>query len=136
VASGAVTLVGFVTAGIMGAEKTSAQNSANAVAASIVANGGGAGTCYVGPNSPTAYYANACSALNTDDNNVNSDATIANIGIAVGLVGTAGLIISTIFAVSSYGHSDSKAQSAAAPPVTVVPLLGKGLGGMSLGGTF
>jgi tetratricopeptide (TPR) repeat protein len=137
-ATGAVTVVGFVTAAIMGSEKAAAQNSANVVAQTIVANGGGQGTCYVGPNSPTPYYANACSALNSDDNNVNSDATIANVGIAVGVVGAVGLVISTIFTVKSYSHDDGAAASASASagPVTVMPLLGKGLGGMTLGGTF
>ncbi|MGO8994460.1 MAG: hypothetical protein ACLQVI_14170, partial [Polyangiaceae bacterium] len=137
-ASGAVAVVGYVTAIVMAVEKGSAQNSANAVAQSIVANGGGQGTCFVGPNSPTAYYANACNALNSDDNNVNADATVANVGLAIGLVGTAGLIVSTIFAATSYSSpsSDKPAQSGTNAPVTVVPILGKGFGGMSIGGTF
>ena len=105
-ATGVVTVAGFTTALVMCFEKTSAQNSANSVAAAIEANGGGQGTCYIGPNSPTPKFAGACNDLSTDDNNVNADATIANVGIAVGIVGGAGFIISTIFAATSYSHSD------------------------------
>ena len=73
-ASGAVAVVGFVTAIVMAVEKGVRAEQRQRGGAAIVANGGGQGTCFVGPNSPTAYYANACNALNSDDNNVNADA--------------------------------------------------------------
>jgi hypothetical protein len=137
-ATGAVTVVGFTTALIMGFEKSSAQNSANTVAQAIEANGGGQGTCYVGPNSPTPKFATACNDLNTDDNNVNADATVANVGIAVGIAGGVGFIISTIVAATSYSHTSEKAPPSptAAIPVTVVPVVHKGFEGLSVVGSF
>jgi hypothetical protein len=136
-ATGVVTVAGFTTALVMFFEKTSAQNSANSVAAAIEANGGGQGTCYIGPNSPTPKFAGACNDLSTDDNNVNADATIANVGIAVGIVGGAGFIISTIFAAKSYSHSTEKAPPPAQTSrVTVVPLFSKGFNGLGVAGSF
>jgi hypothetical protein len=138
VATGAVTVVGFVTAAIMGVEKASAQNSANTVAQSITTYYQGqhpgadpSGVCYnVSPSSTP--YGPGCAALASDDNNVNADATLANIGIAVGVVGAVGVVITTIFAVNSYGHAAENASS----PLTVTPLVGHGVGGMMLGGAF
>jgi len=103
----------------------------------IVANGGGQGTCYVSapgvtPVSPTPYYASACSSLASDNNNVNADATAANVGIVIGSIGAVATVISLIVAASSYGDS----KSATASHVTLTPFAGRGLGGMSVGGSF
>jgi hypothetical protein len=133
VATGIVTAAGFGVAGVMAVEKSSAQDSANQVAQTIVANGGGQGTCYVSATTPLPYFARACSALADDNNRVNADATIANVGLVVGGVGAVGLIVSVVFAAKSYSRGGT---AAATPPVTVAPLIGKGLGGMSLGGSF
>jgi hypothetical protein len=130
IATGLVTVGGFAVAGGMAKAKSDAQSSADAVASSIIAHGGGRGTCYPPVQPP---FTDACSALSTDNNNVNADATVANIAAGVGIVGGVGLILSIIFTAKSYGHG-STAQ--AAPPITVAPLVGKGLGGMSVGGTF
>jgi hypothetical protein len=146
VATGIVTVAGFTVAGIMGVEKSNAQNSANGVAQAITNNviantpAGSQpviqGTC----NPPSPTYASACAALATDNNNVNADATIANIGIVVGAVGAAGLVASIIVAATSYG-GDSKTGSAARATSTasrfgVAPVVGKGLNGLNLSVTF
>ena len=135
-ATGVVTVVGFTVAAIMGLEKQSAQNSANAVATTIVASGGKQGAC----NPATGAYVQYCNALNTDNNNVNADATIANIGIAVGLIGAAGLIASTIVAATSYGGEPTKAAPATTSGSTsslrMTPIYEKSFKGMSLQVTF
>jgi hypothetical protein len=134
-------VAGFVTAGIMGASKSSAQNSANAVAQSITSyylsqnpNQTNANSvCY---GTPAPAYQSACAALASDDSNVNSDATIANVAIAVGIVGAIGFGLSTIFLVKSYEHHNKAAATDAPSPITVAPLFGRGVGGAMLGGTF
>jgi tetratricopeptide (TPR) repeat protein len=134
VVTGAVTIAGAVTAAVMAGEKSSAQNNANAASASIEAIAGDHGCYNVSSTSPVA---GQCAALNTDLSNVNSDATIANVGLGVGSVALVGLIISTVFLVKSYNSDDSKpASSASALPVTVTPVLSRGFGGLSFGGTF
>jgi tetratricopeptide (TPR) repeat protein len=140
-ATGAVMIAGFVTAGVMASEKSSAQNSANAVAQSITAyyqsqHGAGAdpsGVCY---GTPAPAYQPACAALASDDNNVNSDATFANVGLAVGIVGAVGFGLSTVFLVKSYEHHGKAATTDTPSRITLAPLFGHGLGGAMLGGTF
>ena len=129
VLGGVFIVAGVGTAVVMGIEKQSAQSSADSVAQTILANGGGQSTCY---GTPTAYYANACAALNSDDNNVNTDATIANVGIGLAI---AGVVLNAIYipvALATRHH----AQSVGAPPIVFSPLVGRGLRGMALGATF
>jgi hypothetical protein len=132
-----VTIGGFAVAGGMAKAKSDAQTSANGVAQSITdyyhslygPNASPAGVCY---GTPDPRFATACDALNKDNNNVNADATVANIALGVGIAGAVGLVISSVFTATSYGHSSS----AKAIPFTVTPVIAKGLGGMGVGGTF
>jgi outer membrane biosynthesis protein TonB len=132
VVGGVVTLAGVGTAIVFAIEKGNAQNSANSVASQILANGGqegGAGTagsCY----NPTAKFANACSVLSSDNNNVNSDALIGNIALGVGIAGAAFTALYWAFA----WKGDASTTASAQPIVT--PLVGKGIGGLSLGASF
>jgi hypothetical protein len=142
VATGIVTIAGFTVAAVMGSEKSSAQNSANTLAATIVANGGGQGTCYSSPSgvtpviTPSSKFAGACNDLASDNNNVNADATIANIGIAVGVIGAVGLVTSTIIAATSYGGHSSARAKASPPSVVVAPLISRDVGGLTFSGSF
>ncbi len=142
VATGLLTVAGFAVAGIMAKEKANAQDNANSLAQAIVTdfttNNPGknpAGICY--QPAPGSRYYQACGELASDNNNVNTDATVANVGIAVGLVGAAGLIVSVIFTARSYGHSSEKtAPAATTSSMTMTPILGKGVGGASFGLSF
>ena len=125
---GVFALAGFGTAIVMAVQKSSAQSSANSVASQIVQKGGVAGTC-VNPL-PGSYFSNPCSVLSSDDNNVNTDATIASIGLGVGIA--ASVITLGYFAFAS---RDSSSAAASTHPV-VTPLIGKGLGGVALGASF
>jgi tetratricopeptide (TPR) repeat protein len=143
VGSGVVMVAGFTLAAVMGAEKASAQNSANGVAAAITNNvlatpnqppyGNPAGVC--SNTAASSPYSGPCANLATDNNNVNADATVANVGIAIGVIGAVGLIASIIVAASSYG-GDSKGPATTTSSLALTPILGRTLSGMSLGGSF
>lgn len=132
IVGGVVMLAGVGTAIAFSVEKSSAQSSANSVASQILANGGvqgGAGTagsCY----NPTSKFANACSVLSSDNNNVNSDALIGNIALGVGIAGAAFTALYWVFA----WKGDATTTASAQPVIT--PLVGKGAGGLSLGAAF
>ncbi len=126
VIGGVLAVAGFGTAIAFAVEKSSAQNSADSVASQIIANGGGQGTCV----NPGARFGNACSVLASDDDKVNTDALIANVGLGVGIGATALTVL--YFAVASRDHSP--ATMAKRPVVT--PMVGKGLGGVMIGASF
>ena len=125
IALGAVAVVGFGTGIAFGAIKGSAQSNADSVATQIQQNGGGAGTCVT----PTSKFANACSAYSSDLNDVNQDATIANIGLGVGAAGALGFIIYWIVA-------DKDTTTALQTMPMVTPMVGRSTSGLSLSGRF
>jgi hypothetical protein len=141
IVGGVVTLVGVGTAIVFGIEKSSAQNSANSEAALIVANGGvqgsatKPGTCY----QPQGNYVSPCGILNSDNNNVNTDALIGNIALGVGIAGAAFTVLYWAFAWKGDAGGGANATSAATTssvhPV-IEPMIGKGTGGLSLGASF
>jgi hypothetical protein len=144
-ATSIITVAGFGVAAVMGAEKSSAQSNANSLATAIKnnylatngANSNPTGVCYQTPS--TSIYATPCAELATDNNNVNTDATVANFGIGVGIAGAVGVVISVIVLVTSYGGSSESATPASGSSTTsmnVTPLLGKGQGGASFGFSF
>jgi Tfp pilus assembly protein PilF len=122
-----VAVAGFATAGIFAAIKGSAQSNADSVAAQIVQNGGGSTACNAPP--PGSKFANACNAYTSDLNDVNQDATSANIGIGVGVAGIIGFAVYWVLA----DKSDSSALLNA--PV-VTPMVGRSTGGLALSGHF
>jgi hypothetical protein len=130
VIGGVVAVAGFGTAIALAVGKSSAQNSANSVASQIVTNGGTEGACV----NPTSRFANACSVLSSDDNKVNSDALIANIGLGVGIGATALTVL--YFALASRGDSTPTTPATTATRPVVTPLVGKGLGGLAIGASF
>jgi tetratricopeptide (TPR) repeat protein len=125
IAFGAVAVAGFGTGIAFGAIKGSAQSNADSVATQIQQNGGGAGTCV----SPTAKFASACNAYTSDLNDVNQDATIANIGLGVGVAGLLGFVIYWVVA-----DKDTSTAFQSVPMVT--PLVGRTTSGLSLSGHF
>jgi hypothetical protein len=116
---GGVSVAGFVTAIIMGVSKSTAQDNANQIAAriSVVSPGN--------PQGDPGDYAN----YNSDLNDVNTDATIANIGLGVGIAGLAGAVL-------YWGLADKGHGSAALHAPIVTPMIGRSSGGASLGLSF
>lgn len=126
---GGVTLVSFGVAIAVGIiSKGSAQDAANKVAAEIKSNGGRSCT----PPSGIAGrdYTKACNALNSDNNDVNTDATIGNIAFGVGIVAAIGTVIYYLAA----PKKDPAEKKAMMPIVT--PIVGPHIGGLSIGASF
>jgi Tfp pilus assembly protein PilF len=115
---GGVGVIGIVGGIIMAASKSSAQDNANQLGAKIEANGG------PGAN-PTAF-----AAYNSDLNDVNTDATLANVGIGVGIAGLVGFGL--YWALASKTSSDS----AVLHTPVVTPMIGRSSGGLSFGASF
>ncbi len=121
----AVVLAGVGVVGIglgifMGITKNTAQSNANDLGAKILANGGLANAA----NQP--YIA----SYNSDLNDVNTDATVANIGIGVGIAGLVGAVVYWGLASKSDGGS------AALHAPVVTPMVGRSSGGLSFGASF
>jgi hypothetical protein len=125
---------GFGTAIAMGVAKQSAQNSADSVAEQIRANllpGQQAqGICASNKSADVARYGKACAALNDDNDKVNTDATIANIGLGVGIAASVFTVIYWLAA----SKRDASSAKWKAPVIT--PMFGGGTGGMSVSGGF
>lgn len=115
-----VSLAGFATGIVMGISKTTAQNNANDLASKINANGGPAAN----PGATNAY--------NSDLNDVNTDATIANIGLGVG---AAGLLGAVIYWVAANKTSETSMTGLIQHPV-VVPTVGRSSGGAAFSFSF
>jgi outer membrane biosynthesis protein TonB len=123
-----VSVAGFVTAIVMASSKAKAQSNANDVASAIQNAGGGKSTCYQTPTSSTFYV--PCKTLASDDSNVNADATIANVGLVVGIVGAVGALGWYLL-----GPRDS-APSAPPPTTALTPMIGPHGGGLGFTATF
>jgi hypothetical protein len=115
--------------------KDQAQTHANQTAASIVQN---AGNQTIDCNNLTMAqqktFGQACSDYNTDNNDVNLDATIANAAIGVG----AGLIVGGFlywWFADKKPRENSVAETPVPPPV-VTPVFGRGYGALSITGQF
>jgi hypothetical protein len=78
----------------------------------------------------TQQLAGACSIWNSDNDAVNKDATVGNIGLAVGIAGFAGTFVYSII----YAVNKSGPQSSALP--VLAPVVGRNGNGLMLSGTF
>jgi hypothetical protein len=74
----------------------------------------------------------ACAQLNTNNNRVNTDATVGNIGLAVGIAGIVGAVI--YWAAAS--RSDSQPASAFLYAPRLTPVVGPNLNGFAFTGSF
>lgn len=126
---GGVAVAGYALAIGMFVVKGQAQDKANLAASAIRDAGGHAGTCVNVPSG--SKFANDCNALITDNNDVNTDATVGNIALGVGIAATLGGIVYWLVADKGDSHHD---QTAYQPVLT--PMVGPGLGGLSLSGAF
>ena len=134
VIGGVVSVGGFVTAIALAGSKSSAQNSATSVANEIIAAGGTQGTCYNPPASSRFY--TACNTLASNNNNVNTDALVANIGGAIGVVGAVGALGWFLLGPRRVETSSAAPAAAPAPATSLVPYVGPGQGGLAVRGTF
>jgi hypothetical protein len=122
---GGVAVAGYATAIGFGISKNNAQTQATNTANVIVSHGGGSSTCTPSGLQKNPQFGPACSAYATDNNQVNQDATAANIAAGVGVAATVGFIV--YWLVADKYHPES----AALRPV-VTPIVGHGQGGAAL----
>ncbi len=128
---GGIAVVSFGVAVVVGIiSKGSAQDAANKVALDIKTQGGGPGTCTAATTGAANKFTKACNALNSDNNDVNTDATIGNIALAVGIVAAVGTVIYYLAA----PKKDPTEKKAMMPIVT--PMVGPHIGGLSISASF
>jgi hypothetical protein len=135
-----VAVVGFGLGIAMLIVKGTAQNNADSVAAQIRKQPGtNSNTCNSatwtgsGQNEvPSANMRSACSTLQSDIDNVNTDATVGNIAVGVGIAALVGTAIYWVVATKKDDVASPTKQARA----FVSPIIGPRLGGLSIGGTF
>jgi hypothetical protein len=71
----------------------------------------------------------SCNALSSNNDQINADATVGNVGLAVGVAATAGVIVYWIL-------SDKKGQENANAAPVLTPIMGPNVGGLSFSGAF
>jgi hypothetical protein len=124
-----------VSAGVaiaMSASKSSAQDKANQTSDQIKAIGGT--SC--NPPSPanlTSTINDACSRFVSDNNDVNTDATIGNLALGAGIVFAAATVI--YWALADKGDEPSSSHGSLRLP-SVTPIVGRQTGGLTLSGSF
>jgi Tfp pilus assembly protein PilF len=123
-----VGVAGAATAILFGVFKGQANTSYESLIQEISAKGGTSGTCTNTPSSSRFF--KACQSLVSDQNQVNSDATAANIGIIAGSVGLA-------FGLGWYLFAPKRdAKDTAAPTSSFVPIIEPHMNGLGYTGTF
>jgi hypothetical protein len=125
--------------------KASAQNSADSVASEIRKNNQPpnsiAQPCSSTVSTVVTKFGKACAALSDDNSKVDTDATIGNIGLAVGIAGAALAVGWFLFAPKRQDDSAPKDEKKAdatpwKSPVVISPILGARTNGVSLSGSF
>ncbi len=135
-----VVIGGIVVAGsaavaiAMLVSKTSAQNKATDIANQISQHGGT--TCSPTPmvvpgSSELGNVTVACAEYQTDNKDVNTDATIGNIALGVGVIAAVSTVVYWLVADR---RGDSPSGGLNTPVVT--PMVGRSSGGLSLSGSF
>jgi hypothetical protein len=122
---GGVAVLGYGGAGLFLFFKGQAQSKADEVRARIVNVTGY--RCPPGPNQPSL--APLCDAYNTDNGQVNDDATAGNVALGVGVAATVGALVYWLVA-------DKGEDTHASARPMLVPVVGSNMGGLSLSGGF
>ena len=122
---GAITIVSAGVAIALGAFKQDALSNANATAGNIRSQGG---TCPA-PAGSSAALVNACSILKNDNDNVNADATGANVAIGVAVVGLVGTVVYWTLA-------DKAGSGPGSGRAAITPIVGRSVGGLAVSGDF
>ena len=135
---------GVLTAILFGVFRSQAVSSMNDATAEITAGGGGPGICSSTSNANVTKFGAACNALQQDIDHANTDTTVANVGIAVAIIGVVGGAAWYLFSPKKDDASNDSAPppvNAPAPPPAakidvVAPWMGWGSGGLAVHGTF
>jgi hypothetical protein len=122
---GALTIVSAGVAIALGASKQDALSNANATAGNIRAQGG---TCPA-PAASEAALVNACSILASDNDNVNADATGANVAIGVAVASLVGTVV-------YWAVADKAGTSPSSGRAMITPIVGPSVGGVAVTGAF
>jgi hypothetical protein len=124
---GVIALAGVGVAVGMYVAKQQAQDNADTTAAKIRANGGT--SC--NPPTPMSLHGlvGACNSFVSSNNDVNTDATVGNIAMGVGIAAAAGTLVYWLVA----DKAESSTHVARARPV-LSPMLGSSVGGLQLSG--
>jgi len=125
--------VGAVTAVVFGLVfKPNAQDSADKVKKEIEDHGGREGVCTSSDAATVRKFGAACAALKDNNDKVDTNALIGNIGIGVGVAGLA-------FAAGWYLFApkrDAEGPSSTARWIAPKPIVGPGVRGLAVEGTF
>lgn len=134
---------GVLTAILFGVFRSAAVNSMNDATAEITNGGGGPGICSSTKVSDLQKYGGACAALQQDIDHANTDTTVANVGIAVAVIGVVGGAAWYLFSPKKDADASSDSAPTTAPPApagakidVVAPWMGWGSGGLAVHGTF
>ena len=135
---GGIAVAGIgVAIGVGVIAKSSAQNSADSVAAEIRKNGGTQGICSSTKTADVNKFGKACAALSDDNSKVDTDATVGNIALAVGIAGAAFAVGWYLFAPKRDDAGKEKTTETMgtwkAPVIS--PMIGS-TNGLSLSGAF
>ena len=122
---GAAALVGFSTAIVMLIAKSNAESNQADIEGAIVKNGGGKGTCAATDSATVTKFGAACSKLRDNIDAVNADATVGNVGIAVGAAGAAVALGWGIYVLATRSSGTQKAELGTRSAISVVPMVGK-----------
>lgn len=131
---GVVVLGSAALAIVMAISKQNAQNKANATATQITQHGGtSCSPPSLAPGATTSLgqVQAACGEYQSDNQDVNTDATIGNIAVGVGVIAAVGTVVYWLVADR---HGDSPSTGSTSPRVT--PIVGTSVGGLSLSGNF
>jgi ElaB/YqjD/DUF883 family membrane-anchored ribosome-binding protein/Tfp pilus assembly protein PilF len=120
---GGAAVLAYGTAGLFVVFKGQAQSKADDLRRRIMA------TCPPSADQ-MAELGPSCTALASDTDQANQDATLANVALGVGVAATVGLIVYWLVA----NKEDDPARSAAT--TRIAPVFGPGVGGVELSGTF
>lgn len=124
-----LAVAGFGTALGMLFAKNAAQNNANATGSQITTYSNLHG---INPKNCTApvpnAIASACNTWNSDNRTVDTDATIGNVALVVGIVAGAGATVLWVVAATHSGEPT--------PQTAVVPIIDRSTAGLAVAGTF
>jgi hypothetical protein len=119
----------FIAAAFLSSSKSSAQKNANTAATAIEHAGGGANSCTPAGLVAAPQFGQACSAYSTDLNQVNQDATAANVLVGVGVAAVVGGFAWWLFAPKANAQTSTGA-------LHVSPEVGRYYTGVNLGAGF
>ena len=130
---GGIAIAALGTSVVMLIVKGNAQSNADNVASAIRSKGGRAGVCSSTSAQDITTFGKACSALNDDNNAVNTDATVGNVALGVGILALLG---TGVYYLAAQKRDDTQSSSGGVTRPIVAPIVGPHIGGLSISGKF